>query len=63
VVYAVAEITSLLRKHAPFSTGTDATQGLARATWLVETAWLAVLAGDIDDLHAHLSEEEAMRST
>jgi hypothetical protein len=63
VAYAVAEINRLLRKLAPFAISTDATRGLARAAWLVETAWLAVLAGDIDDLRAHLSEEEAMRST
>lgn len=61
VAYAVAEISSLLREQAPDPTGTDVTQGLARAAWLVETAWLAVLAGDIDDIPAHLVEEETMR--
>jgi hypothetical protein len=63
VAYAVAEITSLLRQQAPYATGTHAPQDIARSAWLVETAWLAVLAGDIDDLCVHLAEEEAMRSS
>ena len=27
--------------------------------WRFETAWLAILAGDVDDLHLHVSEEQA----
>lgn len=29
----------------------------AKETWMVETAWLAVLARDIDDLYEHLELE------
>jgi hypothetical protein len=63
LAYAVAEITSVLRQQAPYANGTDAPQDIARSAWLVETAWLAILAGDIDDLCVHLAEEEAMRSS
>jgi hypothetical protein len=47
--YAVAEVVRMLDGHG------DA----ERERWLVETAWLAVLAGDIDDLQAHVAEEAA----
>jgi hypothetical protein len=50
VAYAVAEIARMLRDS-----------GADRSAWRVETAWLAVLAGDIDDIHEHLAEEEAAR--
>jgi hypothetical protein len=60
VAYAVAEIINLLRQHA----GSDAVEtkvSLTDAAWVVETGWLAVLAGDIDDLRTHLADERAMR--
>jgi hypothetical protein len=44
VAYSVAEAASMLR---------DAGQD----DWSVNTAWEAVLAGDIDDLHEHLELE------
>jgi hypothetical protein len=44
VAYSVAEVIRLLREAR-----TD--------VWGVETAWAAVLAGDIDDLHEHLELE------
>jgi hypothetical protein len=50
VAYAVGEVTRMLRES-----------GANRSAWRVETAWLAVLAGDIDDLAEHLAEEEAAR--
>ncbi len=34
---------------------------VADAAWSVETAWRAILAGDIDDLGEHLSDEMLMR--
>jgi hypothetical protein len=57
--YAVGEVTRLLR---------DAARSNVRAltfeegAWLAETAWLAILAGDIEDLREHLVQEKAMRS-
>jgi hypothetical protein len=50
VAYAVGEVARMLREC-----GDD------RSAWRVETAWLAVLAGDIDDVREHLAEEEASR--
>jgi hypothetical protein len=50
VAYAISEVARALR---------DA--GAAQGTWTVETAWSAVLAGDIDDLQQHLNEERALR--
>jgi hypothetical protein len=51
VAYAVAEVLRLLRDNDEASD----------AAWLVEAAWQAVLAGDIDDLEQHLVEERAPR--
>jgi len=51
VAYAVGEVTRMLRES-----------GADRSAWRVETAWLAVLAGDIDNLGDHLAAEEAARS-
>jgi hypothetical protein len=31
------------------------------AAWSIETAWLGILAGDIDDLEEHVIEERTMR--
>jgi hypothetical protein len=46
VAYAVAEVARMLRAN-----------GSVGPALRVETAWLAVLAGDIDDIGAHLAEE------
>ena len=46
LAYAVGEVARMLR-----------VRGLNEAALRVETAWLAVLAGDIDDIPAHLAEE------
>lgn len=48
VAYSVGEVTRMLRET-----------GAERSAWRVETAWSAVLAGDIDDLGEHLAEVEA----
>jgi hypothetical protein len=48
--YAIAEVTRMLR---------DANR--EREAWLVDTGWLAVLAGDIDDVRQHIAEEAAGR--
>jgi hypothetical protein len=59
--YAVAELIRMLRDAAQSSSATQARHDRADAAWSIETAWLAVLAGDIDDLHQHVAAERAMR--
>jgi hypothetical protein len=59
VAYAVAEIDRMLREavdRAP-TLSSEASLG----AWRLETAWLAILAGDVDDLLGHLANEAAMR--
>jgi len=46
LVYAVAEVSRMLRA-----------EGLDDLAWDADTAWLAVLAGDIDDLQEHVAFE------
>ena len=48
--YAVAEVARMLREA-----------GAAQEAWAVDTAWLAVLAGDTDDVRQHVAEEKATR--
>jgi hypothetical protein len=50
LAYAVGEAARMLR---------DA--GATRRAWELDTAWLAVLAGDIDDLKGHVALERASR--
>jgi hypothetical protein len=50
--YAVAEVVRMLAEHGE-------ADGEARE---VATAWLALLAGDVDDLRAHVAQEEAARA-
>jgi hypothetical protein len=50
MAYAVAEVARMLREA-------DAD----REAWQVETGWLAVLAGDVDDVRQHITEEETAR--
>lgn len=51
VAYAVSEIARMLRESNPGS----------RDAWRVDSAWSAILAGDIDDLRRHVADEEAAR--
>lgn len=50
VAYAVAEIARILRAS-----------GDEDGAWQVDTAWSAVLAGDIDDIPAHVAGERRER--
>ena len=59
IAYAVAEINRMLREAA--DSGSHGIPNVSQAAWRVETAWLAVLAGDVDDLRAYLADEETMR--
>jgi hypothetical protein len=47
--YAVAEVIRMLEENGEAQ----------HERWMVETAWLAVLAGDIDDLDEHIAQLEA----
>lgn len=51
VAYAVAEAARMLR-----------VAGYEDPAWRIETAWLGVLSGDIDNIVEHMEEEERMRS-
>jgi hypothetical protein len=51
----------MLRDAAQSSSAPRARHDRSDAAWSIETAWLAVLAGDIDDLHQHVAAERAMR--
>ena len=53
VAYAVVQVAAMLREHS--------SDFARRAAWRVDTAWSAVLAGDVDDLHRYLTEEESKR--
>lgn len=59
VAYPVAEVIRLLRLAGDGASAP--TSSLADAAWRVETAWLAVLAGDVDDVRTHVEEEVAIR--
>ncbi len=64
LVYAVSEIVRMLRdcqEHAESKGQSDAAV-FAKAAWRIETAWSAVLAGDIDNILKHVEGEEAGRS-
>jgi hypothetical protein len=61
LAYAVAEITRLLRDASDKPPGSPDTAAFANVAWLSETAWAAVLAGDIDDLMEHVDLEQAAR--
>jgi hypothetical protein len=51
VAYAIAEISRMLREDP----------GTTEHAWAVDTAWNAVLAGDIDNLDEHIRHERAAR--
>ena len=50
LVYAVAEVVRMLRD-----------EGFDEHAWAVDTAWLAVLAGDVDDVPDHVAMERLAR--
>ena len=59
VVYAFAEVIRLRRDVA--GRGAEATAA-SDAAWSIETGWRAVLAGDIDDILEHVTEEKQARN-
>ena len=61
LVYAITEVIRLLRDSQAKAADENEQRTIGRAGWRAETAWSAVLAGDIDDIQEHLSREEAAR--
>jgi hypothetical protein len=61
IAYAVAEVIRQLRDYGDKQGNSIRVGTGSREAWLVETAWLAVLAGDIDDVLEHVEGEEAAR--
>jgi hypothetical protein len=57
VAYAVSEVSRMLHDRS----GKEAADP-HHAAWRVETAWNAVLAGDIDDIGQHLRDEAVART-
>lgn len=57
IAYAIAEISRMLKEAADVRS----TSYASSAAWRLDTAWRAVLAGDVDNLRAHLADEEVMR--
>lgn len=61
LAYAISEITRMIRECQEEARDEGDEAVFARAAWRVETAWSAVLAGDIGDLLKHIEDEEAMK--
>ena len=61
LVYAITEVIRLLRDNQARAGDENEKRTIGRAAWRAETAWSAVLAGDIDDIQGHLIGEEAAR--
>ncbi|NJL26805.1 MAG: hypothetical protein HC897_02460 [Thermoanaerobaculia bacterium] len=57
LVYAIAEILSMLRIYREGEDDPALVSLLAHVLRQLETAWCAVLAGDIDDITEHLEQE------
>ena len=51
--YAVSEANRMLRDYRGSAENVGRAEG---AAWAIETAWNAVLAGDIDDLAQHIRD-------
>ena len=60
IAYAASELITSLRKQLTLAEKID--PGLYSAIWKLELAWAAVLAGDIDDINAHIFEEEVAKN-
>lgn len=61
IAYAVAEVARQLRDYQVAAASPSKPDSNIDWEWRADTAWAAVLAGDIDDLEQHLRDEEAVR--
>lgn len=61
LVYAMAEIARMLRDGEKQASDPEHGSRLSAAASKIETAWLAVLAGDIDDIQEHVEQEEGAK--
>lgn len=59
LVYAITEILRMLRE--PHGLPPEDREFCKLAAWRAETAWSAILAGDIDNIAEHVREEESWR--
>lgn len=59
LVYAVTEVIRSLRERR--EKAVLQLKAADRALWCAETAWSALLSGDIDNLWQHLEQEESWR--
>jgi hypothetical protein len=57
LAYSVAVVIRMIREYGEKRQDANAVLG----AWRVETAWEAILAGDIDDIAEHVADEERMR--
>jgi hypothetical protein len=61
VAHSVAEVSRTLHTSQNAQPSSTSSSLFADTAWAVDSAWNAVLAGDIDDLQRHISEEYATR--
>jgi len=61
LTYAVTEVLRMIRELGRRTVPVGERERIERAAWRAETAWSAVLAGDIDSIEEHLALEEAAR--
>lgn len=57
LVYAMTEITRMIRNSQEQAQDQNDANALSRAVKQLETAWSAVLAGDIDNILEHIAQE------
>ena len=61
LVYAMTEISWIIRECSEKAREETEASLFSRAAWRLETAWSAVIAGDIEDILNHVRLEEAAR--
>jgi hypothetical protein len=62
LVYAMTEITRMLRECQVAAKSQQDAATFAQAVWRIETAWSAVLAGDAFELLDYVAQEELARN-
>ncbi len=59
--YATEEVVWMLRRAAEDAASPAEAESLLDAVWMIEVAWHAVLAGDVDDLWEHVAHARLAR--